>query len=75
MTGGADAVVIDRSGAAFADRIDSLDWTRTGGELDASGCALLRGVLTPAECAALAGMYGTASGAASTSILLTRCRG
>ena len=59
MTGGADAAVIDRSEATFAGRIDTLDWTQTGGELDACGCALLRGVLTPDECAALAGMYGT----------------
>jgi hypothetical protein len=44
---------------SVADRIETLDWSQIGGELDASGCARLSGVLTPAECAAVAGTYGT----------------
>src|SRR5437870_1592572 len=35
----------------------SLDWQRTGQELDAVGCAVLPGLLTPAQCRALAATY------------------
>jgi len=38
-------------------RIAELDWTRIGADLDARGCAPTGALLTPAECAALAGRY------------------
>jgi hypothetical protein len=41
-----------------ARMVAELDWERIGGELDAYGCATVRGLLTAAECAAYAGSYG-----------------
>ena len=38
-------------------RIASLDWPRIGADLDAQGCATTPPLLTPGECAALAGAY------------------
>jgi uncharacterized protein len=37
--------------------VAALDWTRLGEELDAHGCAVLRGLLSENECAALAASY------------------
>jgi uncharacterized protein len=42
---------------AIAARVSSVDWARLGAELDAQGCAVVERLLTPTECAALAGMY------------------
>jgi len=39
-------------------RIVSLDWQRIAGELNESGNALLKNILTVQECEALAGQYG-----------------
>ncbi len=41
-----------------AARVAACDWQRTARELDADGCAVLPGLLTAAECAALAALYG-----------------
>lgn len=38
-------------------RIEELDWTRIGAELDAHGCAVIRSALSSDECEALAGLY------------------
>jgi hypothetical protein len=40
-----------------AERIANLDWPRIGSDLDARGNALIEGLITPAQCAALADMY------------------
>lgn len=40
-----------------ADRLAALDWARVGADLDTHGCAVIKGVLTPGECAALASLY------------------
>src|SRR5882724_9827744 len=40
-----------------ATRIDAIDWTQATADLDAQGCAALRGLLSLGECAALAGLY------------------
>jgi hypothetical protein len=39
------------------ERIARLDWRRIAASLDATGCAVLRAVLSPRECAALAAIY------------------
>jgi hypothetical protein len=41
----------------IAARVDAIDWTQATTELDAQGCAVLKGLLTPDECGALAAMY------------------
>jgi len=38
-------------------RVDPIDWPQVSADLDAQGCAVLNGLLTPEECRALAAMY------------------
>jgi hypothetical protein len=38
-------------------RVAALDWTQASGDLDAQGCAILKGLLSPDECRALAALY------------------
>jgi uncharacterized protein len=38
-------------------RLDAIDWAQIGGELDAQGCAVLKGLLLPGECRAIAALY------------------
>jgi hypothetical protein len=52
MTRPLAATVVD-----LADRGAGLDWHRIGGDLDAHGCAVVRGLLSAEECAALAATY------------------
>ena len=39
----------------IAARVDAIDWTQATADLDAQGCAVLKGLLSPDECRALAG--------------------
>ncbi len=41
----------------IAARVDAIDWTQTASDLDAQGCAVLKGLLSPEECRALAAFY------------------
>ena len=43
--------------SAIAARVDAIDWTQVAGELDAQGCAVLKGLLAAEECRAIAGFY------------------
>jgi hypothetical protein len=40
-----------------AARLNAIDWAQATSDLDAQGCAVLKGLLGPDECRALAGMY------------------
>ncbi|WP_407159696.1 2OG-Fe(II) oxygenase [Bradyrhizobium sp. STM 3557] len=40
-----------------ASRVDTLDWNEIERELDGQGCAVLKGLLSPDECRALAALY------------------
>jgi hypothetical protein len=40
-----------------AARVDGIDWTQASRELDAQGCAVLKGLLSQEECHALAALY------------------
>ena len=46
-----------QSASDIAARVDAIDWAQATAELDAQGCAVLKGLLTPDECVALAAMY------------------
>ena len=46
-----------QSSVDLASRVDALDWTQAAGELDAYGCATLKGLLMPAECHDIAALY------------------
>ena len=48
--------------ARVADRASGLDWPALAAELDARGYATTGPLLSPAECRALAALYGSASG-------------
>ena len=37
--------------------VDAIDWTEVTKELDAQGCAVLKGLLSPEECGALAALF------------------
>jgi uncharacterized protein len=41
----------------IAARVAAIDWTQAANELDAQGCAVLKGLLLPEECRALAALY------------------
>ena len=41
----------------IAARVDAIDWTQASRNLDAQGCAVLKGLLSAEECRALAGLY------------------
>ena len=43
--------------ASVLDRLTGLDWPRLTDDLDAHGCALIRGALSPDECAELIDSY------------------
>jgi uncharacterized protein len=42
---------------AWKERVDSADWAQIAAETGEFGCALTPGLLTPAECARIAGLY------------------
>ena len=49
---------IDRSASPdIAARVDAIDWAQATADLDAQGCAVLKGLLSLGECAALAALY------------------
>src|ERR1700722_1906519 len=41
----------------MAARVDTIDWMQAGRDLDAQGCTLLKGLLSPHECRAVAALY------------------
>jgi uncharacterized protein len=41
----------------IAARVDAIDWAEVAGELDAQGCAVLKELLSPDECRAIAALY------------------
>jgi hypothetical protein len=49
--------VVSRSESDIAARVAAIDWTETTSDLDAQGCAVLKGLLTAEECRALAARY------------------
>jgi hypothetical protein len=41
----------------IAGRVKMRDWEQVSQDLDAQGCAMIKGLITPEECDALAGLY------------------
>ncbi|HVY59134.1 MAG TPA: 2OG-Fe(II) oxygenase [Xanthobacteraceae bacterium] len=54
MTG---AATLLRPSADVVARVSGLDWRQVATELDAHGAAVAKSVLSPSQCAALAGLY------------------
>jgi len=48
---------IARPSTDIAASVDALDWTQATSDLDAQGCAVLKGLLSPEECRAIAALY------------------
>src|SRR3984957_15043589 len=43
--------------SSISARVEAIDWTQAGRDLDAQGCAVLQGLLSPGECRAIAALY------------------
>jgi hypothetical protein len=57
MTSAAQAIVRPAPSSTFAARIEALDWPQATRDLDAQGCAVLKGLLSAEDCRALAALY------------------
>ena len=57
MKTAANTIIRSASASGMASRIDAIDWTQAGRDLDAYGCAVLKGLLRSDECHALAALY------------------
>jgi hypothetical protein len=57
MKSSTQTIVRPATPSAIAARVEAIDWTQTAGDLDAQGCAVLKGLLTADECRALAALY------------------
>jgi uncharacterized protein len=57
MKATAKTAIRPAASADLATRVDAIDWAQATGELDAQGCAVLKSLLTPDECRALAALY------------------
>jgi hypothetical protein len=51
------AQIIHPARSDIAARVDGTDWPQATSDLDAQGCAVLKGLLSPEECRALASLY------------------
>jgi uncharacterized protein len=47
MKSAAKNLVHDATSSDIATRVDAIDWAQAGGDLDAQGCAVLKGLLSP----------------------------
>jgi hypothetical protein len=57
--------------APRTDRLDALDWTRVGRDLDAAGNAVLERLLAPEQCRSLAALYA-AEGVFRSRVVMAR---
>src|SRR3954447_6494964 len=53
----ATAKTIDRPASDIASRVEALDWNQATADLDSQGCAVLKGLLSPQECAVITALY------------------
>jgi uncharacterized protein len=57
MKSSAEKIRPNSASSDIAARVDAIDWTQATSELDAQGCAVLKGLLSREECRALAALY------------------
>jgi uncharacterized protein len=57
MTSTAKIIIHPAPSSAIPSRVDTIDWAQATSDLDAQGCAVLKGLLSPKECDALAALY------------------
>jgi uncharacterized protein len=51
------AKIVTRPSSDIAARVDAIDWAQASRDLDNQGCAILKGLLSPDQCRALAALY------------------
>ena len=51
------AQVFRHPSSAIAAHVEAIDWAEATTDLDAQGCAVLKGLLSPEECNALSALY------------------
>jgi uncharacterized protein len=57
MTTHAKTILRPAPSSELAARLEAIDWAQAGGDLDAQGCAVLKGLLSAEECGALTALY------------------
>jgi hypothetical protein len=57
MKSAANAIIRSASSPDIAARVDAIDWVEATRDLDTQGCAVLKNLLSPAECNALSALY------------------
>jgi hypothetical protein len=57
MRSTAQTIIHPASTSDIPARVEAIDWTQTTSDLDAQGCAVLKGLLSADECRALAALY------------------
>jgi hypothetical protein len=57
MKSSAQNIVSPATSSDITARVHAIDWTQASSDLDARGCAVLKGLLSAAECRALAAFY------------------
>ena len=57
MKANATTAIRQAPSSDIAARVDAIDWAQATDDLDAQGCAVLKALLTPDECRALAALY------------------
>jgi hypothetical protein len=57
MKSAANAIIRSASSPDIAARVDAIDWVEATRDLDTQGCAVLKKLLSPDECNALAALY------------------
>ncbi len=57
MKTAANKTILPAPESNIAARVEAIDWPQAGRDLDAYGCAVLKGLLPPDECRALSALY------------------
>jgi len=57
MKANATTAIRQAPSSDIAARVDAIDWAQATDDLDAQGCAVLKALLTPDECRAMAALY------------------
>src|SRR5258708_39297352 len=57
MRSTAENIIRPATAPDIAARVDAIDWAQATSELDTQGCAVLKNLLSPDECRALAALY------------------
>src|SRR5882672_12450149 len=57
MKSTAKTIIRPAPSSDISARVEALDWAQATADLDAQGCAVLKGLLSPGECEAITSLY------------------